>query len=76
MFFYLTKLIFCGFLHVEGQLKYCDVAPLNCLMMIWDLYDDDDVVFIWRIIHVNALMRLTMSEPEAELRRYHYRSNT
>ena len=34
---------------------------------------DDDVVFIWRIIHVNALMRLTMKfpplQPEAELRR-------
>ena len=28
-----------------------------------------DVIFIWRIIHVNALMRLAMSEPEAELRR-------
>ena len=31
--------------------------------------DDDDVIFIWRIIHVNVLMCLTMSEPEAELRR-------
>ena len=27
------------------------------------------VIFIWRIIHVNALIRLTMSEPEAELQR-------
>ena len=33
----------------------------------------DDVVFIWRIIHVNSLMRLTMKfpplQPEAELPR-------